>query len=145
MKKDKNANKTMLKGIFSNDIVEKASRATYEDNSEERETENKQTSQELHKAEEGNKPHSPTLFAPSSVKKHREKKRNLEKVSCYLRHDQVEIWDELTDDIRMRLKKKKLEYKDIDRQTIIREIFDTLNPEQIEQLLTAKRSNSRAP
>lgn len=108
--------------------------------SEAQETEKNKPLQEAHKADA---PQTPSPASPKSAKKQHEKKVNLEKISCYLRPDQVELWDNLTDEIRMRIKKKKLEYKDIDRQVILREIFDTINEDQIEQLLTAKRSNSR--
>ncbi len=86
---------------------------------------------------------SPTPVLPSKQNRQKEKKVNLQKVTCYLRLDQVEFWDEMTEEIRLKIKKKKLEYKDIDRQIILREIFDTINRDQIEQLLTAKRSNGR--
>lgn len=110
--------------------------------SEAQEIEKNKPSQEAQKSDD--EPQATSPAAPKSPKKQHEKKGNLEKISCYLRPDQVELWDELTEEIRMRIKKKKLEYKDIDRQVILREIFDTINQDQIEQLLTAKRSNSRA-
>lgn len=95
-------------------------------------------------AEEKKQTLSPASLTLGKAKKQSDKKENLTKISCYLRPDQVALWDELTDEIRIRMKKKKLDYKDIDRQVILREIFDTINQEYIEQLLTAKRSNSRA-
>jgi hypothetical protein len=85
---------------------------------------------------------SPTSLSPFKTGSVKEKKENLRKVTCYLRPQQVDLWDDMTEELRLKMKKKRLPYKDIDRQVILREIFDTINHDQIEQLLTAKRSNS---
>ena len=125
--------------------MNKRSSALLQSISEAQEAEKVKSSQEAQQADgdEMNQTPSPIPASPSRAKKQRKKKENLVKLSCYLRPDQVEVWDDLTDELRIRMKKKKLEYKDIDRQVILREIFDTINQEQIEQLLTAKRSSSR--
>ena len=52
------------------------------------------------------------------------------------------MWNDVTDEIRLRFKKRNAKYVDIDRQVVLREMFDTINIDLLEQLLAAKRSNS---
>lgn len=74
--------------------------------------------------------------------KEKEEKEKLIKVTGYLSPKQLGMWNDVTDEIRLRFKKRNAKYVDIDRQVVLREMFDTINIDLLEQLLAAKRSNS---